>query len=108
MARGLASLGVEFSEEAVEPVTGYRVDMLLHGGDGRAAGRCAVEVSIYIFCAQVVVIAQRYRRYSWRCHYHNFQHCHGRYDLKPKYHSFKLLCPRLHSAAWQLHLLISS
>ena len=44
MARGLASLGVEFSEEAVEPVTGYRVDMLLHGGDGGAAGRCAVEV----------------------------------------------------------------
>ncbi len=44
MARGLAWLGVEFSEEAVEPVTGYRVDMLLHGGDGGAAGRCAVEV----------------------------------------------------------------
>ncbi len=48
MARGLASLGVEFSEEAVEPVTGYRVDMLLHGGDGRATGRCAVEVRVGI------------------------------------------------------------
>ncbi len=46
MARGLASLGVEFSEEAVEPVTGYRVDMLLHGGDGGATGRCAVEVRV--------------------------------------------------------------
>ena len=46
MARGLASLGLEFSAEAVEPVTGYRVDMLLHGGDCGAAGRCAVEVSI--------------------------------------------------------------
>ena len=44
VSRGLASLGVEFSEEAVEAVTGYRVDMLLHGGDGGAAGRCAVEV----------------------------------------------------------------
>ena len=46
MARGLASLGVEFSEEAVEEVTGYRVDMLLHGGDGLATGRCAVEVGV--------------------------------------------------------------
>jgi hypothetical protein len=46
VARGLASLGVEFSEEAVEPVTGYRVDMLLHGGDGGATGRCAVEVRV--------------------------------------------------------------
>ena len=46
MARGLASLGVEFSEEAVEELTGYRVDMLLHGGDGLAAGRCAVEVGV--------------------------------------------------------------
>ena len=48
VARGLASLGMEFSEEAVEPVTGYRVDMLLHGGDGGATGRCAVEVGIGI------------------------------------------------------------
>ena len=46
VARGLASLGVEFSEEAVEPVTGYRVDMLLHGGDGGVAGRCVMEVGI--------------------------------------------------------------
>ena len=37
---------MEFSEEAVEPVTGYRVDMLLHGGEGAATGRCAVEVGI--------------------------------------------------------------
>ena len=35
---------MEFSEEAVEPVTGYRVDMLLHGGGDGAMGRCAVEV----------------------------------------------------------------
>ena len=54
MARGLASLGVEFSEEAVEPVTGYRVDMLLHGGDGGATGPCAVEVGIGIVSAFVV------------------------------------------------------
>jgi hypothetical protein len=46
VARGLASLGVEFSEEAVEVVTGHRVDMLLHGGDGLATGRCAVEVGV--------------------------------------------------------------
>ncbi len=46
VARGLASLGVEFSEEAVEEVTGYRVDMLLHGSDGLVTGRCAVEVGI--------------------------------------------------------------
>ena len=44
VARGLASLGVEFSEEAVEPVTGYRVDLLLHGGDGGKTGLCAGEV----------------------------------------------------------------
>ena len=42
------SLGMEFSEEVVEPVTGYRVDMLLHGGGDRATGRCAVEVGIDI------------------------------------------------------------
>jgi hypothetical protein len=46
VARGLASLGVEFSEEAVEPVTGYRVDMLLLCGESMSAGRCAVEVGI--------------------------------------------------------------
>ena len=56
MAQGLASLGIEFSEEAVEPVTGYRVDMLLHGcGDG-ATGRCAVEVGIYIVLVVDIVI----------------------------------------------------
>ena len=44
MARCLASLGVAFSEEVVEPVTGYRVDMLLHDGVGDARGRCFVEV----------------------------------------------------------------
>jgi hypothetical protein len=48
VALGLASLGVEISEEAVEPVTGYRVDILLHVGDGEATGRCAVEVGIHI------------------------------------------------------------
>ena len=58
VARGLASLGVEFSEEAVEPVTGYRVDMLLlRGGDGGAAGRCAVEVrasaSLDMYCMSI-------------------------------------------------------
>jgi hypothetical protein len=42
----LADVGVKFSEEAVEEVTGYRVDMLLHGGDGLAAGRCTVEVGV--------------------------------------------------------------
>ena len=47
MARGLASLGVEFSEEAVEEVTGYRVDMLLHCGDDLATGRCAMEVGTF-------------------------------------------------------------
>jgi hypothetical protein len=55
VAQRLASLGMEFSEEAVEPVTGYRVDMLLHGGDDGAAGRCAVEVGIYINLVNVVV-----------------------------------------------------
>ena len=57
VARGLTSLGVEFSEEAVEPVTGYRVDMLLHGGDWAATGRCAVEVGISIIGD--FVVAQR-------------------------------------------------
>ena len=56
MAQGLASLGIEFSEEAVEPVTGYRVDMLLHGGGDGATGRCAVEVGIDIIVAVVVVV----------------------------------------------------
>ena len=44
VARCLASLGVAFSEEVVEPVTGYRVDMLLHDGVGDERGRCVVEV----------------------------------------------------------------
>jgi hypothetical protein len=44
VSRGLASIGVEFSEEAVGPVTGYRVDLLLRGGEGTAMVRCAVEV----------------------------------------------------------------
>ncbi len=57
----LASLGLEFSEEAVEPVTGYRVDILLHGGDGGATGRCAVEVGIYSFI--VLLVAQHYHHY---------------------------------------------
>ena len=48
VAQRLASLGMEFSEEALEPVTGYRVDILLHGGGDGATGRCAVEVGIYI------------------------------------------------------------
>ena len=56
MAQGLASLGMEFSEEAVEPVTGYRVDMLLNGGGDGAAGRCAVEVGIYIISVFGVVV----------------------------------------------------
>jgi hypothetical protein len=58
VALGLASLGVEFSEEAVEPVTGYRVDMLLQGGDGTATGRCAVEVGIDILI--VILVAHHY------------------------------------------------
>ncbi len=37
---------MEFSEEVVEPVTGYRVDMLLHGSGDGATGRCAVEVGV--------------------------------------------------------------
>ena len=48
VARGLASLGLKFSEEALEPVTGYRVDMMLHGGESGMTGRCAVEVGIGI------------------------------------------------------------
>jgi hypothetical protein len=56
---------LEFSEEVMEPVTGYRVDVLLHGGDYGAAGRCAVEVSIDIQSAQVVAIVPCYHRYSW-------------------------------------------
>jgi hypothetical protein len=40
VARALVSLGVAFSEEAVEPITGYRVDMLLHGGN------CILEVQL--------------------------------------------------------------
>ena len=55
VALGLASLGLEFSEEVAEPVTGYRVDMLLHcSGDG-ATGRCAVEVGVDIIIGFVVV-----------------------------------------------------
>ena len=54
VARGLASLGVEFSEEAMEPVTGYRVDMLLQGGGDGSTGRCAVEVGVYIVISFVV------------------------------------------------------
>ena len=46
VARCLASLGVVFSEEAVEPMTGYRVDMLLTCGDGDGTGRLAVEVEM--------------------------------------------------------------
>ena len=98
MARGLASLGVEFSEEVVEPVTGYRVDMLLHGGDGGVAGRCAVEVSINFVSVLVVAIAQRYRRLSWRCHYHSFQHRHRRYGLQPKINK----CLQMHATARHL------
>ena len=44
VARGLTSLGVEFSEEAVEPVTGSRVDMMLHSCGGRQMEHCALEV----------------------------------------------------------------
>ncbi len=58
VALGLALLGVEFSEEAVEPVTGYRVDMLLQGGDGAATGRCAVEVGIDVLI--VFLVAHHY------------------------------------------------
>ncbi len=65
MARGLAALGLEFSEEAVEPVTGYRVDMLLHGGDGGATGRCAVEVGTNITSA--LVFAHLRIRFMCRC-----------------------------------------
>ena len=54
VSRGLAELGVEFSEEAVEPVTGYRVDLLLHGGGDWATGRCAVEVGVNIIIGFVV------------------------------------------------------
>ena len=61
MARGLASLGVEFSEEAVEPLTGYRVDMLLHGDEGRVTERCAVEVGIGIII--FFVVAQHFQCY---------------------------------------------
>ena len=46
VARCLASLGVVFSEEAVEPMTGYRVDMLLTCGDGDGMRRLAVEVEM--------------------------------------------------------------
>jgi hypothetical protein len=57
VARGLASLGVKFSEEAVEPVTGYRVDLLLHCFDCEAAsGHCAVEVGKDIIICVVVEI----------------------------------------------------
>ena len=58
MALGLASLGVEFIEEVMEPVTGYRLDMLLQGGDGTATGRCAVEVGIDIWI--VILVAHHY------------------------------------------------
>ena len=61
MARGLVSLGMEFGEEAVEPVTGYRVDMLLHGGDGGATNRCAVEVGISNMSG--FVVAQHHRHH---------------------------------------------
>ena len=56
MARCLASLGVAFSEEAVEPVTGYRVDMLLHDGVGVEMGRCVVEVDSAV-CVEAVMRA---------------------------------------------------
>jgi hypothetical protein len=75
VARGLASLGVEFSEEEVEPVTGYRVDMLLHGGEGGATGRCAVEVGIDFVCCVVALCCPRACR-RHRCHFHNIQHRH--------------------------------
>jgi hypothetical protein len=39
VACALESLGVAFSEEAVEPATGYQVDMLLHGDN------CILEVT---------------------------------------------------------------
>jgi hypothetical protein len=51
----VASLGVEIIEEAVEPVTGYRVDILLCGGSGGETGRCAVEVRC--FHGAVVVLS---------------------------------------------------
>jgi hypothetical protein len=54
VALGLASLGVKFSEEAVEPVTGYRVDMLLQGGGDGVTGRCAMEVGVHIVIAFVI------------------------------------------------------
>ncbi len=43
VAQGLRSIGLEFSEEVLEPVTGYRVDMMLHGS-GADRG-CALEVA---------------------------------------------------------------
>jgi hypothetical protein len=58
VARGLASLGVKFTEEALEPVTGYRVDLLLHGGDDGTMGRCAIEVGFTIVFAIVFALAQ--------------------------------------------------
>jgi hypothetical protein len=75
VARGLASLEVEFSEEAVEPVTGYRVDMLLHGGGGGATGRCAVEVGVDFVCWVVALRCPRVVCHH-RCHSHNIQHRH--------------------------------
>ena len=73
VSRGLASLGVEFSEEAVEAVTGYRVDMLLHGGGGGATGRCAVEVGMSITSDFAVAHHQH-------CHHRSLydDHCQAR------------------------------
>ena len=51
VAHALASLGVEFSEEVVEPLTGYRVDILLHGSncilEVKSAAASAAE---FVFC----------------------------------------------------------
>jgi hypothetical protein len=67
VARGLASLGVEFSEEAVEPVTGYRVDMLLHGREGAATGRCVVEVGVGTAPLIAVVVVGIWRQPRQSC-----------------------------------------
>ncbi len=71
MARGLASLGLEFSEEVLEPVTGYRVDIMivLHCGDGGATGRCVVEVGMYIIRVFMFALLRQHYSCSSRCHY---------------------------------------
>ena len=70
VARALASLGLEFSEEVVEPVTGYRVDImiLLHCGDGRATGRCAMEVDMHIF--RFFMFSHLHQHYGFRIRFH--------------------------------------